>query len=459
MTANTRQMVLATFIHNSGAHPGGWRYPGATPADQHDVQHYVRLAQIAERGKLHCYFSGDQQGFPYIKGKDAYAATDYAGKLEPTTLLSALAMVTRDIGLVGTVSTTYNEPYAVARRFASLDHLSGGRAGWNVVTSAGEAEALNFGHDRLMDHDLRYERAEEFVDVVRQLWDSWEDGAAIKDRAGARYIDTTKVHQLNHEGRFFKVAGPLNVGRPPQGHPVIVQAGGSGAGRSLAARTADLIFTAQSSLEKGQAFYADMKSRAAGFGRNPDDLFVIPSIQLVVRSTEAEAKRADEELFELIPEALAWRTLQLQLGFDLGAAGLTPNDHMPDEIPLTNGGQWVQQQLIAMARADNLTLGQLARRATVSRASFAMAGTPERIADTLEAWFRAGAADGFSLSPNYLPGGLEEFVDQVVPILQKRGLFRTDYQGGTLRENLALARPQNTFVANPALSHEPAMWQ
>ena len=456
MTKPTRRMVLATFIHNSGAHPGGWRYPGAEAVDQHDFKHYARLAQTAERGKLHCYFSGDSQGYPHISGRDAFAATDYAGKLEPTTLLAALAVVTSDIGLIATASTTYNEPYALARRFASIDHISGGRAGWNVVTSASDSEAHNFGRDVQMDHDDRYARAEEFVDVVKALWDSWEDGAAIRDRAAGRYFDTAKVHQLNHQGKYFKVAGPLNVGRAPQGHPIIVQAGGSDAGRGLSARTADMIFTAQSSLEKAKVFYDDMKMRAAGFGRDPATLLVIPSVQLMVRSTEAEAKRADEELLALIPEALSLRTLSLQLGFDL--TGYSPDDRLP-EIPLTNGGQWVQQQVIAMARAENLTIGALARRVSVSRASFSLSGTPEQIADMCETWFLQGGADGFSLSPNYLPGALDDFVDQVVPILQKRGLFRTDYEGDTLRDNLGLARPENSFVLDPTLGSEPSMWR
>jgi FMN-dependent oxidoreductase (nitrilotriacetate monooxygenase family) len=456
MTKPDRRMVLATFIHNSGAHPGGWRYPGAEVVDQHDFRHYARLAQTAERGKLHCYFSGDSQGYPHISGRDAFAATDYAGKLEPTTLLAALAVVTRHIGLIATASTTYNEPYALARRFASIDHISGGRSGWNVVTSASDSEAHNFGRDVQMDHDDRYARAEEFVDVVKALWDSWEDGAQIRDRAAGRYFDTSMVHQLNHKGKYFKVAGPLNVGRAPQGHPIIVQAGGSDAGRALSARTADMIFTAQSSLDKAKVFYDDMKQRAAAFGRDPAKLLVIPSVQLMVRSTEAEAKRADEELLALIPEALSLRTLSLQLGFDL--SGYSPDDHLP-EIPLTNGGQWVQQQIIAMARTENLTIGALARRTSVSRASFSLSGTPEQIADMCETWFLEGGADGFSLSPNYLPGALDDFVDQVVPILQKRGLFRTEYEGETLRENLGLERPENSFVANPGLGGEPEMWR
>ncbi|MDE0244402.1 MAG: NtaA/DmoA family FMN-dependent monooxygenase, partial [Gammaproteobacteria bacterium] len=243
------QLILAVFVHNSGSHPGGWRYPREGPLDQHDFSNFAGLAQKAERGKLHIYFSGDSMGYPNIKGKDAFAATDYAGKLEPSTLLGGLAAVTQHIGLVATMSTTFNEPYAVARRFASLDHISGGRAGWNVVTSTSSIEARNFGFDRIMDHDRRYERAEEFVDVVRRLWDSWEDDAIIRNAAAGRYFLPDKVHQLDHEGEFFRVAGPLNIGRPPQGHPVIVQAGGSPPGRALAARTADLIFTAQNNLD------------------------------------------------------------------------------------------------------------------------------------------------------------------------------------------------------------------
>ncbi|WP_039389603.1 LLM class flavin-dependent oxidoreductase [Novosphingobium sp. MBES04] len=455
MSQTQRQMILATFIHNSGAHPGGWRWPGAPAVDQHDFAHYAHLAQTAERGKMHCYFSGDSVGFPSISGKEAFAATDYAGKLEPTTLLGALAVVTQNIGLIATASTTYNEPYNIARRYASLDHLSKGRAGWNVVTSASDGEARNFGRDANMDHAGRYARAEEFVDVVKTLWDSWEDGALLRDRENARYFDPDKVHELAHEGEFFKVAGPLNVARPPQGHPIIVQAGGSEAGRALAARTADLIFTAARSLEVAREFYTDMKRRAALFGRNPDHVKVIPSVQFLVRSTEQEARRAEAELLDLVPEALALRTLSLQLGVDL--SHLSPDDRLP-EIPETNGGKWVQESIVRMAREEDLPIGVLARRVVVSRASFSFAGTPEQVADLCEDWFSKGGADGFSLSPNYLPGGLEDFVDEVIPILQRRGLFRTEYKGGTLRENLGLPVPENAFVADPALGREPRMW-
>lgn len=454
--ARSRQIKLATFIHNAGAHPGGWRY-AEQPADLHDFETYRRLALTAERGKFHCYFSGDAQGYQHIAGRDAYAATDNAGKLEPMTLLGALSVTTSDIGLIATVSTTYNEPYAVARRFASLDHLSKGRTGWNVVTSNTAHEAHNFGREAHMDHDDRYARAEEFVDVVRGLWDSWEDGAELRDRASGRYFDPAKVHALNHQGQFFKVAGPLNVARPPQGHPIIVQAGGSGPGRELAARTADMIFTAQPDIAKAKLFYADMKARAAAFGRNPDHLLVIPSMQIIVRSTEAEAKRAEAELMESTPSALARARLEMLLGnFDLSAYG---DDERLPPVPLTNDGQSVQQYLIRMAEEQKLSIVQLARIASVSRASFSMAGTPEQVADMCEQWFTEEAADGFSISPNYVPGGLDEFVDGVVPLLQKRGLFRSDYEAPTLRENLGLPRPENIFAADPARGGEPEYWQ
>ncbi len=456
MSARQDQMKLAVFIHNTGAHPAGWRYPGAAAGALHDIDFYRGLAQTAERGKMDAFFLGDAQGHFHIEGREAYSRADHAGKLEPTTLLAALAMATRNIGLIGTASTTYNEPYAIARRFASLDHISKGRAGWNVVTSTTNSEARNFGRASNMAHDQRYDRAGEFVDVVKGLWDSWEDGAIVADQAEGRYFDPDKVHALHHKGEHFSVAGPLNVGRPPQGHPIVVQAGASGPGRRLAARTADLVFTAQRTLQSAQTFYAEIKQQAADFGRDPQSLKVVPSLQLLVRGTEAEAKAAEAELLELIPDGLAVSMLQMLMGgFDLSAY---PLDGPLPEVPLTNGGQWVQEQLVAMARTEGLSIRQLARRASVSRASLSMAGAPEQIADMLQAWFEGRAADGFCLTPHYLPGGLDDFVETVVPILQARGLFREEYEGTTLRENIGLARPQNLFVQHPQMHHEPQIW-
>jgi FMN-dependent oxidoreductase (nitrilotriacetate monooxygenase family) len=450
------EMKLCVFVHNTGAHPAGWRLPGSGANRMHDFDFYRDLALTAERGKFDVFFSGDAQGYQHIEGRETFAGTDNGGKLEPLTLLSALAVTTANIGLVGTASTTYNEPYALARRFASLDHLSGGRAGWNVVTSTTNSEARNFGRDVNMDHDQRYERAEEFVDVVRGLWDSWEDDAFLYDRQGGRFFNPDKVHALGHQGRFFKVEGPLNIGRPPQGHPILVQAGASGPGRQLSARAADMIFTAQPSLEKAQTFYAEIKAAAQAFGRRPEHVYVIPSVQPLVKSTEVEARRAYEELQDLMPRGLALSRLQMLLGgFDLSK--FDPDGPLP-EVPATNGGQWVQSQILEMARREKLSIWELAKRASVSRSSFNLVCSAERAADILEQWYREGAADGFSLTPASLPEGLTDFVDQVVPILRKRGLVKTDYRAATLRENLGLPTPANYFREHPERHVEPAMW-
>jgi FMN-dependent oxidoreductase (nitrilotriacetate monooxygenase family) len=456
MSDKPRQMKLAVFVNNAGAHPSGWRLAAADPGGLHDIEFYKLIAQTAERAKFDMFFMGDAQGYRHIEGREAYASSDNAGKLEPTTMLGALAMVTDRIGLVATCSTTYNEPYALARRFASLDHISHGRAGWNVVTSTSNSEARNFGREVNMEHDTRYERADEFVEVVKRLWDSWEQDAILADQEAGVYFDASKVHATNYEGRFFKVEGPLNVCRTPQGRPVIVQAGASGPGRSLAARTADIVFTAQPSLEAAKKFYGEMKQLVADAGRDPAQMNIVPSMQLIVRSTEAEVRAVQAELSELIPASLALSSLQMLLGsFDLSAY---PLDGPLPEIPLTNGSQWVQQSIIKMAREENLTILQLARRAAVSRSAMPFAGTPEQVADLLQTWFEERAADGFSITPPYLPGGIIEFCDLVVPILQKRGLFRTEYEGATLREHLGLSEPQNMYVAHPEMHREPRFW-
>ncbi len=456
MSDKPRQMKLGVFVNNAGAHPCGWRFRDAAPGGLHDIEFYKLIAQTAEKAKFDIFFMGDAQGYRHIEGKEAYTASDNAGKLEPTTMLGALAMVTSHIGLVATCSTTYNEPYALARRFASLDHISHGRAGWNVVTSTSNSEARNFGQEVNMEHDRRYERADEFVEVVKRLWDSWEEGAIVADQAAGVYFQSDKVHAPMYRGEFFRVDGPLNVGRTPQGRPVIVQAGASGPGRGLAARTADIVFTAQPSLPTAKTFYAEMKQLVAEAGRDPNQINIIPSMQLIVRSTEAEVRAVEEELSELIPASLALSSLQMLLGsFDLSAY---PLDGPLPEIPKTNGSQWVQQQVIKMARDENLTILQLARRAAVSRSAMPFAGTPEQVADLLQTWFQERAADGFSITPPYLPGGIIEFCDHVVPILQARGLFRTEYEGKTLRENLGLPEPENMFVTHPELHHEPRFW-
>lgn len=452
----TPTLKLAVFVHNAGAHPGGWRRHDSGAERLHDFDFYRELAQTAERGKFDMFFSGDAQGHMQIEGRDNFASTDSAARLEPTTLLGALAVVTSRIGLVATASTTYNEPYALARRFASLDHLSHGRAGWNAVTSTTNSEARNFGRDANMDHDQRYDRAEEFVDVVTALWDSWEDDAFLHDREAGRFFDPDKAHATAHEGRFFRVAGPLNVARSPQGRPVIVQAGSSGPGRRLSARIADAVFTAQASIDKAKLFYTEMKQAAAEFGRDPRHMLILPSIQCTIRSTDAEARRAQDEMQAMMPDGLAISRLQMLLG-GVDLSGHAPEDQLPP-VPLTAGGQAVQQQIVDMARTEKLSIRALARRVSVSRAALSLVGSPERAADVLEQWFREGAADGFALSPEYLPGGLTEFVDHVVPILQQRGLFRTEYEGTTLREHLGLPRPENGFVAFPERHREPLIW-
>jgi FMN-dependent oxidoreductase (nitrilotriacetate monooxygenase family) len=450
------QMKLFVFLHYTGGHPGGWRYPGAGAGRLHDFAFYREIAETAEAARFDALFLGDAQGYQQIAGRDAFSSSDTAGKLEPMTLLAALAVTTRHIGLIGTVSTTYNEPYAIARRLASIDHLSGGRAGWNVVTSTTVSEARNFGLDDTLDHDVRYERAEECVDVVKALWDSWDDDAFPYDPTSGRYSDPEKARALNHVGRFFKVMGPLNMARPPQGHPVIVQAGASGPGQRLASRTADLAFTAQPTFAGAKAFYAGIKAQAQEFGREPAKVLVVPSMQLLVRSTEAEALAAEQELLALIPPALAISRLQLLLGgFDL--TGFDLDGALPD-IPLASGNRSVQQKIVTMARDEKLTIRALAQRVSVSRTAWSMTGTPEGIADMLQQWFEEKAADGFSLTPPYLPGGFTDFAEQVVPILQRRGLFRAEYEGETLRENLGLSRPARIFNEHPEMGVEPAIW-
>ncbi len=453
MASPPRQIHLLAFLLQTGGHAAGWRHPDAQPGRLHDLAFYKGLAKTAERGLFDALFIADAQGFRALEGRGAFSRADLI-KLEPLTLLSALAACTDRIGLIGTASTSYNEPYGLARRFASLDHISGGRSGWNIVTSTTQNEAHNFGRAEHMDHALRYARAQEFVAVVRRLWDSWEEDAIVADKATGFHQDPAKVHGLDHRGEHFSVAGPLNVARPPQGHPVLVQAGASDIGRAFAAATAEVVFTSHPTLATAQVFYAEMKALAAEAGRDPDGLLIMPAIQPVVGATQAEAKALCRQLDALIDPQTAVQLLQMQLGgFDLSPY---PLDGPLPEVPAPNTSHATHARVVDLAARERLSIRQLAQRIAGARTSRVVAGTAEQVADEMTQWFDGGAADGFVISPAYLPGGLDAFVDQVVPVLQARGLFRTAYAGATLRDHLGLARPPNSFHTSPG--PEPEIW-
>jgi FMN-dependent oxidoreductase (nitrilotriacetate monooxygenase family) len=440
-----RQLRLGAFLPGSGHHVASWRHPEAQADGGLNFQHYKRIAQTAERGKFDMLFLAD--GVAVRDRGQTPEELSRSGKVvhfEPFTLLSALSAVTERIGLTATVSTTYNEPFHLARKFASLDYLSGGRAGWNLVTSATEAEALNFNRDKHMEHTLRYERAREFVEVVTKLWDSWEDDAFVRDQDSGVYFEADKLHIPNHKGTHFSVRGPLNVARPIQGYPVLIQAGSSEDGKNLAAQTAEVIFTAQQTLEEAQAFYADVKGRLAQYGRNPDHLKIMPGVFPVIGRTEQEAREKFQQIQDLIHPQVGLALLGGMIGgFDLSQYPL--DGPLPD-LPETNGGKSRQKLLTDLARRENLTIRQLYQAIAGARGHRQILGTPKQIADQLEEWFVNDAADGFNIMPPYLPGGLDEFVDFVIPELQRRGLFRTEYEGSTLREHLGLPRPTNQFV-------------
>lgn len=450
-----RQIKLFAHLLNTGNQMGGWRHPEAHAGGLHDIHYFLRMTQEAEAAKFDAVFFADGPGFRRVVGRNAFSAMD-VGKLEPVTMLAALAMGTSHIGLIATCSTSFNEPYNIARKFASLDHISRGRAGWNAVTSTGENEAHNFNFDTLEGHATRYARATEFIEVVRGLWDSWEDDAFLLDKKSGRYFDPDKLHALGHRGTFYRVEGPLNIGRAPQGHPLLVQAGGSTEGRDLGARTADAIFTPNPPIDVARAFYADMKARTAAHGRDPAHLLIMPSIQTVIGSTEAEARERAAYLDSLIPPDLALSWLQMSLGgVDLSGY---PQDAPLPPIPPTKGGHSLRQGIIDRAARYNLSIAEIARHVAATRLGERFVGTPTQVADQLELLFETGAADGFVISAPWLPGALTEFIDTVVPLLRERGLFRTEYEGTTLRENLGLPRPPNRFIENPGLHVEPEVW-
>ena len=433
-------MKFAVFLMaDSNYHIAGWRHPQAYADAGMNFQRWVEFAKTLERGKLDMLFVADVIGVPGLKDPEAMSYSPTIDKFEPFTLLAALSTVTSHIGLVATSATAYNEPYNVARTLASLDHLTGGRAGWNLVTGGSYEDAANFSQASHAAHGDRYERGEEFADVVRGLWDSYDRDAFPRDKASGRYFDPGKLHVLNHVGKYFQVKGPLSVARPPQGYPVIVQAGTSEPARRLSARVADVVFTAQSSLDDAKAFYADVKSRMPQYGRKPDDLKIMPGVAMYIGRTQDEAEAKVEELNALIPIHVALSRLSRMLG-GVDLSGYPLDEPMPD---LQGNAARMSTPLnyVRLARRDGLTLRQVAMRSGVAKDHWALVGTPSSIADRLEQWFVEKAADGFNLLPPHVPGAINDFIDLVVPELQRRGLFRTEYEGTMLRQNLGLPFP------------------
>jgi FMN-dependent oxidoreductase (nitrilotriacetate monooxygenase family) len=437
MAERPRQLHVNVNILQAGVFGGSWRFPGTDPLASYRLDHYLRVAQKAEATLLDAVFLADGAA---IRDNIRYRPTS---SLEPTIVLAAIARVTERIGLIGTLSTSFNDPFNVARRLATLDQLSGGRAGWNVVTTADPASARNFGLEAAVEHGLRYEIAAEFVEVVRALWRSWEPDAIVADRDRGVFADTSKIHAIDHHGPHFSVAGPLNVARSGQGEPVIVQAGASEDGRNLAARVGEVIFTAADTRAAAQEYYRDVKARAAAFGRRPDEIVILPGLSTVLGSTDAEAKQRRELLTELVHPQYAIGRLAGQLGLPAQTLALDrplPFDLLP-EPEQAGGSRTFYGIVLETARREQLTVRQLLHRLGGGMGHRIVAGTPEQIADTMIDWVDHGAADGFNVMPDVLPEGFDDFADQVIPELQRRGRFRTSYHGTTLRQHLGLREP------------------
>jgi FMN-dependent oxidoreductase (nitrilotriacetate monooxygenase family) len=437
MSKAKRQLVLNVFLMRFGHHPAAWRHPSAKASGRPDLSYWTGLAKLAEAAKFDGYFLADFIGRSW-EGAEAGKRNGVSYQFEPFTLLSAIAAVTEKIGLIGTVNTNFSHPYNVARQFTSLDHISGGRAGWNVVSSLQDAPAKNFGVVPLT-HPQRYERAAEFVDVAKALWDSWDDDAFDHvDRQNAIFYDPASIHPVKYEGKHFSVEGVLDLPRPVQGYPVFVQAGNSDTGRDFAARTAEMTYCSATSLEVAQGYYSDIKSRAARFGRDPEQIKITPGLSVTVAETQSEAQARFDELQDLIDFSHV-----VLAGVDLSGH---PLDGPLPELPDVENGKGRRQQLVDLARRENLTIRQLVKRFAVSRGHLQVVGSPKMVADKIEEWFTQGGADGFNVVPPLLPRGFEDFTRLVVPELQRRGLFRTEYQGHTLREHLGLDRPSDAAV-------------
>lgn len=441
-----RMMRLGLVANGQGWHVAGWRHPSVDPARSTTLSYYAELARIAERGKFDFLFLADNNGVAYLDNPSALSQMAISVHVEPVTLLGALAALTTHLGLVATVTTTYTEPYHVARKFAALDHLSGGRASWNVVTSANPKEAFNFSAEKHMAHGDRYQRAREFLEITFGLWDSFEDDAFAFDQKAGLYVDPAKMHYLDWRSDQFQVKGPLNSPRSPQGRPVIFQAGSSESGMELGAETADAIFTAQESFDRAKTFYADIKGRLPKFGRGPEDMLIFVGVSPIVGRTLEEAQAKYDYLQSLVSDDVGLKFLSDVMG-GVDLSGL-PLDEKVTTLPATQGGQARRDLFIAKATKEGMTLRELCRFVVGGRGHRLLIGTPESVADGLQQWFEAKAADGFLIAPAYFPEQFDDFVSLVVPELQRRGLFRKDYEGRTLREHFGLQRPRH-FAAKP----------
>jgi FMN-dependent oxidoreductase (nitrilotriacetate monooxygenase family) len=439
--SNKRQLALNVFFMRFGHHPAAWRYPGVTASGRPDINYWVQMAKLAEHAKFDTFFMADFIGRSGDKLRQL-SRQGGAFQFEPLTLLSTIAAHTRHIGLVATINTNFSEPYNIARQLASLDHISGGRAGWNVVSSYREDTARNFGIEELRGHGERYERADEFVDVVKRYWDSWDDDAYDHpDRAAGVFFDPSSAHPLTHEGPHFSADGLLDIARPPQGYPVLVQAGNSDTGREFAAKVAEMTYSSATSLAVAKAYYDDVKGRVAKYGRDPDDIKIAPGLSVVVADTDEEAQAK----FQALQDAVDFTEGLTGMGLDVSAYPL--DGPLPADLPIPENGRGRIQQLIELSQREKLTIRQLILRFSVARGHVQVIGSPKRVADLMEQWFEERGADGFNVVPPLLPEGFEDFVRLVVPELQRRGIFRKEYSGSSFRENLGLKRPANPYTA------------
>ena len=440
--AAERRLHLGAFMRPISIHTAAWRYPGGTPDANFNLREIIRYAQTLERGRFDAFFMADHLAvlnMPIEALKRSATITSF----DPLTLLPALAMMTEHLGLVATASTTFEPAYMIARRFASLDHISGGRAGWNLVTTSNPDAALNFGMEEHMEHGDRYRRAREYFDVVTGLWDSFADDAFVRDPESGIFFDPDRMHVLDHNGEFLSVRGPLNIARPVQGWPVIVQAGASEAGKQLAAETAEMVFAGLQNLEDGKRLYQDLKGRMEALGRSRDHMKILPGCLVVVGDSDQEANEKRAMLDSLVHYDSAIASLSIALGHD--ASAFDPDSPLP-EIPESNASKSGRERAVRLAKREGLTVRQLAQRLG-GFSGLAMVGTPKTIADQMQTWLEERGSDGFNVMFPYLPAGIDDFVDKVVPELQRRGIHQTEYRGRTLRENLCLPRPKNLFFS------------